>query len=189
MSDTREDQIALELLCCVMVADGLATSAEKHLVRNIMEAGWFASWYSLGDSTIVKLEPGDPNARSWTKREIALRIQQFIKRVKADGLANTIDTVCEAAQSLDLPRLQGLVQSATQLAKSDSNYSAGEQRVIARIKQNIPMLQFAELAAITDQEPPLSVKLRRKLAAQEAARQDAGRAMHLQNILNGLGDH
>jgi hypothetical protein len=153
MSDAREDQIALELLCCVMVAGGRATSVEKHLILDILKAGWFASWYLLGDSTIVKVEPGSPDACSWTKREISSRIQQFIKRVKADGLVSTIDAVCEAAQSLDLPRLQGLVQSATQLAKSDSKYSAGKQRVIERIRQNIPMLQFAEIAEIADQHP------------------------------------
>jgi hypothetical protein len=166
MSDAREDQIALELLCCVMVADRLATSAEKHFIRDILDAGWFGGWYSLGDSTIVKVEPGSTNACSWTKREISSRIQQFIKRVKADGLVSTIDAVCEAAQSLDLPRLQGLVQSATQLAKSDSNYSTGEQRVIERIRQNIPMLQFA---AIADQYE-LDIREAARRAAEEARR-------------------
>lgn len=178
MSNAREDQIALELLCCVMVADRLATSDEKHFIRDILEAGWFGGWYSLNDSTIVKVDPGAVNACSWTKREISFRIQQFMKRVKADGLIRTVDAVCEAAQSLDLSRLQGLVQSATQLAMSDSKFTVREQRVIERVQQNIPMLQFAAIA----NQHELNVREDARREAEKAAREAA--QMELQRRLN-----
>ena len=65
-SPESQNAIALDILCCVMVADGKASREEKNEIVRLM--GQF-------DCT-------------WPRKEVLLRIRQFGERVRAEGLTS-----------------------------------------------------------------------------------------------------
>lgn len=124
MSDAHEDQIALDLLCCVMVADKLASGVEKQLISDLLKQ----------------------DDCPWTDAEIAGRIKNFAARVKDGGLELTIEKVCSAAQGLELDRLREIFEDCLRVAKADGDFTRRETRVLNRIQELLPNLRLQLIA-------------------------------------------
>ncbi len=105
--------VLLELLCCMMVADGRASASEKKQIRDLLNYH------------------GSP----WTEPEISERISEFIDRIRTDGYRKT---VAAALTEIDLFKEQGkqaiLLQCLQAVANADEKVTDGEQRLLLRIK-------------------------------------------------------
>lgn len=119
-SKERQDEIILDVLCCVMVVDKTASAAEKAHVHTILS------------------EDGS----NWTTDEVNERIMKFIAQVEDQGFWSTLDDVCDKASALPASRVEKLVQNCITLAKSDSEFHERERKAIGRILKRLPQLQL-----------------------------------------------
>jgi len=120
----RQDEIILELLCCVMVVDRTASALEKAHIHTILS----------GDGS------------TWTTAEVNECIMKFIARVEVHGFWCTLDDACDEAAALPMSRVEKLVHDCIALAKSDSEFHDRERKAIGRIQTKLPQLQLAEIA-------------------------------------------
>jgi uncharacterized tellurite resistance protein B-like protein len=121
----REDEIILEVLCCVMVVDKTASATEKAHIHTILS----------GDGS------------NWTADEVNDRIKKFIARVETQGFWSTLDDACDKASTLPTSRVEKLVQNCITLAKGDSEFHERERKAIGRILTKLPQLHFAGIAS------------------------------------------
>jgi uncharacterized tellurite resistance protein B-like protein len=128
----QEDEIILEVLCCVMVVDKTASAAEKTHIHTILS------------------EDGS----KWTTAEVNDRIKKFIARVEAQGFWSTLDDACDKASVLPLSRVEKLVQNCITLAKGDSEFHDRERKAIGRILKKLPQLQLGEISSQQDDSTP-----------------------------------
>jgi len=121
----RQDEIILELLCCVMVVDKTASATEKTRIHTILS------------------EDGS----TWTSAEVNERIMKFIAQVEAQGFWSTLDDACDEAAALPISRVEKLVQNCITLAKGDSEFHERERKSIGRILTRLPQLHFAGISS------------------------------------------
>ena len=123
-SNEQQDEIILELLCCVMVVDKTASATEKAHIHTILS------------------EDGS----NWTTAEVNERVMKFIARVEAQGFWPILDDACDKASALPMSRVEKLVQNCITLAKGDSEFHDRERKAIGRILKKLPQLQLGEIA-------------------------------------------
>jgi uncharacterized tellurite resistance protein B-like protein len=128
----QEDEIILEVLCCVMVVDKTASAAEKAHIHTILS------------------EDGS----KWTTAEVNERIMKFVARVEAQGFWSTLDDACDEAAVLPVSRVEKLVRNCITLAKGDSEFHDRERKAIGRILKKLPQLQLGEISSQQDDSTP-----------------------------------
>jgi uncharacterized tellurite resistance protein B-like protein len=128
----QEDEIILEMLCCVMVVDKTASAAEKAHIHTILS------------------EDGS----NWTTDEVNERIMKFIKRVEAQGFWSTLDDACDEAAVLPVSRVEKLVRNCITLAKGDSEFHDRERKAIGRILKKLPQLRLGENSSQQGESTP-----------------------------------
>jgi uncharacterized tellurite resistance protein B-like protein len=128
----QEDEIILEVLCCVMVVDKTASAAEKAHIHTILS------------------EDGS----NWTTAEVNERIMKFVARVEAQGFWSTLDDACDEASALPMSRVEKLVRNCITLAKGDSEFHDRERKAIGRILKKLPQLQLGEISSQQDDSTP-----------------------------------
>lgn len=139
---TDEHIVALDLLCCVMVADRMASGVEKQLIRDLLKQ----------------------DDCPWTDAEIAGRIREFAERVKKGGLESTINNVCDSTRGLKLDRVREIFDDCVQIAKADGEFTKRETRVLDRIQELIPELKLTLIA----EHHPEAARPRASSAGREA---------------------
>jgi uncharacterized tellurite resistance protein B-like protein len=128
----QEDEIILEMLCCVMVVDKTASAAEKAHIHTILS------------------EDGS----NWTTDEVNERIMKFIKRVETQGFWSTLDDACDEAAVLPVRRVEKLVRNCITLAKDDSEFHDRERKAIGRILTKLPQLRLGENSSQQGESTP-----------------------------------
>jgi hypothetical protein len=123
-SKERQDEIILDVLCCVMVVDKTASATEKAHIHTILS------------------EDGS----NWTIAEVNERIMKFIARVEDQGFWSTLDDACDKASVLPVSLVEKLVQNCITLAKGDSEFHERERKAIGRIRKKLPQLRSPEIA-------------------------------------------
>ena len=114
-STGNEYNIVLDLLCCVMIADGKASREEKlHIVELMSELS------------------GQPNPDA-----VAAGINRFGERVKQTGFKAELTRVCREANILTDVQSGVVVAKCVELAKRDGMFHAREKRVIDRIQREV----------------------------------------------------
>ena len=110
-----QDNVVLDILCCVMVADGKASRCEKAHILELM-----ANY-----------------ASDKSKEEVGQHIIGFVAEVKSDGFKSVLKRSCTNARSLDNEDLGELVYLCYELADSDSEVDDREKKVIEQIRRQI----------------------------------------------------
>jgi hypothetical protein len=128
----REDEIILEVLCCVMVVDKTASATEKAHIHTILS----------------------DDGSNWTTAEVNERIMKFVARVEAQGFWSTLDDACDKASALPMSRVEKLVRNCITLAKGDSEFHDRERKAIGRILKKLPQLQLGETSSQQDGSTP-----------------------------------
>jgi uncharacterized tellurite resistance protein B-like protein len=141
----QEDEIILEILCCVMVVDKTASATEKAHIHTILS----------------------DDGSNWTTAEVNERIMKFITGVEAQGFWSTLDDACDKASVLPLSRVEKLVQNCITLAKGDSEFHDRERKAIGRILKKLPQLQIGEISSQQDESTPTSDENIAKAGEQE----------------------
>ncbi len=109
----RVFDVMLEILCCLMVADGRASSAEKKRIREIM--------------TKVR--------SPWSDSQIDDRISSFIDRVKTDGYRRTLDRALKDVQLFKhMGKQDVLLKCLDVVAHADGTVSDRELQLCQRVK-------------------------------------------------------
>ena len=104
--------ILMDALCCVMVADGAMTRAEKDKVHALMR-----------------------RARApWSGSRVDAHIQNFIGDVRRTGFSAVLDLVCQNLASVTSPSTRkAILDCVSSMARSDGAVGAAERRVCARL--------------------------------------------------------
>jgi uncharacterized tellurite resistance protein B-like protein len=113
MSD--HDNVVLDILCCVMVADGKASRCEKAHIVELM-----ANY-----------------ASDTSEEEVIQHIIGFVAKVKSDGFKSVLKRSCTNARSLDNEAVGELVYLCYELADADSEVDDREKKVIEQIRRQI----------------------------------------------------
>lgn len=104
----------LDILCCVMVADGRASRSEKRCIHELM----------------TKL--GSP----WNDSEVTKRISAFIERVRKDGYQETLALALKEVKLFKRLGKQGvLLRCLDAVARADGNVTDKEFQLCRRVRE------------------------------------------------------
>ena len=150
-SKERQDEIILDVLCCVMVVDKTASATEKAHLHTILS----------------------DDGSNWTTADVNKRIMNFIARVEDQGFWSTLDDACDKASVLPVSRVEKLVQNGIALAKGDAEFHERERKAIGRILEKLPQLQINEIASQQASSSPASDEKFSKARAKQLRRQQS----------------
>jgi uncharacterized tellurite resistance protein B-like protein len=123
-SKTREQELVLELLCCVMLADRDPSEAENSRIQEVLRT----------------------DGCEWTSEEFETRTQQLYERIRAQGFWPTLDQVCEWTRAeLDDSQVKRILDDCTQLAEVDGETHEQELKVLRRMEKNLSQLILARV--------------------------------------------
>jgi uncharacterized tellurite resistance protein B-like protein len=109
----RVFRVLLEILCCMMVADGRASNSEKHRIRELM----------------TKIRS------PWRDTEVDDQIAAFIDRVRRDGYRRTLASALKGVEFFKrMGKQDVLLRCLDAVARADDKLSDRELQLYQRVK-------------------------------------------------------
>lgn len=124
------DRILLDMLCCVMIADGTATVSEKRYLLVLMEQR----------GTVL------------TDQELSGHIQLFVDRVKKHGFKQVLEQVCSKCCEQDSSDVSGIIFQCFNLAFKDGSIHKREKQTIKLLERHLRRVPGLYKAARQEQE-------------------------------------
>ncbi len=106
MSDfTSEKKALFDVLCCIMISDGVASAAEKKQIIKALNA----------------------NGANHDQSEYVELIGGFGQRVRTEGFKTVRSSVLEELKTMNDSKVSDVLCKAVKLARSDADFSDREQ--------------------------------------------------------------
>lgn len=117
------NELFLDVLCCVMVADGQATKVEKSRVCDVMQ----------------EIQP------AWKRAAIGELIVRYIKRIKREGYKPVLTQTFAEVEFLDVGKLENLSKCIKLIADADDTIDDRERKVCNMIMKSMPLEMKLEI--------------------------------------------
>ncbi|MGZ0169762.1 MAG: hypothetical protein ACKVHE_09410 [Planctomycetales bacterium] len=130
LPEDRRFEILLDVLCCVMTADGKASGSEKQQVAALME------------------EAGC----QWTTDELGERISRFVSRVRTMGFPDVLHWTCDDARLLFNTGQGKFLEDHLRIAEAAPEIRPSERKVIDQICESLVPPAIGESSGVDHEQ-------------------------------------
>jgi uncharacterized tellurite resistance protein B-like protein len=130
LPENRRFEILIDVLCCVMAADGKASASEKQHIAALM----------------------DEAGSQWTTDELGKRISRFVSRVRTMGFPDVLHWTCDDARLL-LNTDQGkFLEDHLRIAEAAPEIRPSERKVIDQICESLVPPAIGESSGVDHEQ-------------------------------------